>query len=436
MLNEEPDYESYGLMPVAKKATANEPDFASFGLTPVAKNKSSNPILNLANKQWDIETNVAKDVFDVAKKLPGEAIETVGKIPEFAEYLKENIPAAGKLIMNNPKAAGKEALAGISEEAGKISRIPPAVVDYLAKIGMINPERAKEFARPFSEEESKRAADKFVGEEQPGGGLIRGAGRNMDVLYGASKLAGLANPMRYTKSAIANDVLKTEAKQIATHQKAYNDLWKEAHESGYGKVRINPEKIKMDTIKNYPNDDYYASVEKFMKNPTIENAHTAQSDLGKMVRQLRKNPTIVAPSESNNLRKAAKEARSYIRSQMFRNENGILNQNFRNEKGIINKKLSDQYNSITKSYRENVIPYSTNRALQKYKMEESTLEELIPGLKTGKFARKKGSAHPELIRADQIKNLLKGSGYLGGGVAGLAGADYLIKLLRGNQERP
>lgn len=425
MLNEEPDYESFGLMPVAKQNAMNEPDFSSYGLTPIKKNKSTNPILNLANKQWDVETNIAKDVFDVAKKLPGTAVETAGKIPEFAEYLKENIPAAGKLILNNPKAAGKEAIAGISEEAGKISRIPPAVVDYLAKIGMINPERAKEFARPYSEEETKRAADKFVGEELPGGGLIRGAGRNMDVLYGAGKLAGLANPLKYTKSAIAGDVLKKEAQQVGRHQEAYTNLWNRAQQAGYNNVPINPNSIRMNTIRNFPNDDYYMSVERFLNYPTVENAHTAQSDLGKMVRQLRKNPTIVPPSVSNDLRRAAQEARTHIRNQMFRDANGNLN-----------TRLANRYNTITNSYRENVIPYSTNRALQKYKAEESTLEELIPGLKTGKFARKKGSAHPEIIRADQIKSLLKGSGYLGGGIAGIAGADYLVKLLRGSPEKP
>lgn len=384
------------------------------------ENISSNPLSRFVNKQIDIEKQIGKDIFDIAKQVPGSVVKGIGNIPKDIDYLKENIPNALSLIKNNPGAAGRNALAGAGELAGQVSRLPPNLIDYLAHIGLISPESAKEFPRPFNEEEVKKLMDQVAGKNQPGGNLIRGMFRKSPSIYGAGKLIEIFNPLKYTKQAIANDVLAKEMMQKFRHQKAYDELWENANKSGLGKVNMNENIIDINKIKKYPNEDYYLSVEKFINDPTIENAHIAQSDLGKMIRSIKKNPMIVPPSEVGAIRKAAQDARDSIKNNMFRDVNNKLD-----------KKLANKYGLISRSYGENVIPYTTSKAIQSYKAGDITLPELISGLKTGRFARRKGSAHPELFRPGQASNFLKGLGITAGGTAG---AKYLIDMLMGQKE--
>ncbi len=359
--------------------------------------------IGIISKIGNRGSNAIKQIgSDLLNSVPGaykSIIHGIGGIPGAVDYLKENVPKSINLVNENPSAAGRSAAAGGTEFLGKISNIPPALARYLVHIGMISPETYESMAKPPSQDQFRQWANRIEGEEQPGGELIRGGLRNAENIYGGAKLASLMNPLRYTKGSIARDVIHAEARQQGIHNEAYNNLWNQAAQQGHQRVNFNPARIDIGNIQRYPNENFTISTENFLNNPTLENAHIAQSDLGKMIRAIRKNPTVVPPSEVRNITNAAQNAQNYIRDRMFRDANGTINRN-----------LADRYNVITDSYRRNVIPYTTNKALQDFKRENITLDQLIPALKKGKFARMRGAYHPEISRRDLIAPVLKYGG--------------------------
>ncbi len=178
--------------------------------------------------------------------------------------------------------------------------------------------------------------------------------------------------------------------------------------------------IDTGTIKKYSTESYHAALDKFVSNPTLENAQKAQSDLGKLIRKLEQEGTLT--SEKKATYDAAQKAKENIKENMFKDKSGKIDET-----------LKYKYDKLTKSYGENVIPYTTNKAIQDYKRKDITKKELIQKLSKGKFAAKKGKEHPEIARRALVKQLLKTAGYAGGlGVIGGAigaGSSIMNKLL-------
>lgn len=432
------NFKDYGLMPVEEEQTS--PDFKSYGLSTIGEETPNNigimDVLKNAPQapgmfgvlQKTIPKiptalgTMASDVGNVAKSTLKAAVSAYGNIPKDIDYLKENIPAAGSLLQNDPVLAAKNALAGTGELTGKVSRIPPALANYLAHIGLIKPETAKAMPQPFSEEEVKNYMDKFVGENKPGGELIRGGFRNADTIYGATKLGQILNPLQLTNKNIVKDVLQTEKKNVLMHNKMYNNLWEEAKKSGFNQVPINTQQLapKIQYIsKKYPEKSTEA-VKNFMNNPTLENAQKAQSDLGQLRRSLEeKARTTPLLDAEKKLHTYLSDAEKHIETNMFKNANGQ-----------INKPLQEKYKKISSSYRENVVPYKYNADIQAYKNKELLAKELVQRLKRGEFAAKKGSSHRAIGLRDNLLPLLGITGGIGGT---LAGGDLLInKLLNRN----
>ena len=155
-----------------------------------------------------------------------------------------------------------------------------------------------------------------------------------------------------------------------------------------------------------------------MEDPTIRNAQKAQSDMGIIHRQLeKKSRSGSLTSEEQSIYKAAHEAEKHIESNMFKNTSGN-----------INNALQNKYQKLTKSYRQNVVPYKYNQAIQKYKAGESLPEELVNALSKGEFAAKKGSKH----KAIGIRNNLPGIATAGSGLGALGGLEYLYKQMFGD----
>lgn len=92
---------------------------------------------------------------------------------------------------------------------------------------------------------------------------------------------------------------------------------------------------------------------------------------------------------------------------------------------IFNKELQKQYKILTNSYRQNVVPYKYNQAIQKYKAQESLPNELVNSLSKGEFAAKKGNKH----RAIGIRNNL---GPISIGSAIGVGLPWLYKQMFGD----
>jgi hypothetical protein len=365
---------------------------------------------------------VASDILDTLKGAVKAGVQAYGNIPQDIDYLKKNIPAAASLIQNDPASAGRSALAGTGELIGKISRAPPALADYLAHIGMIKPETAQAMPRSFSEAEVKNYMDQVAGTSKPGSELIRGTFRNADSVYGATKLGRILNPLNLTTRSIVNDVLNTEKNNVLTHNKMYNNLWKEADKKGFNQVPFNSAQLSPDVnfISRYYPEKSTAAVKDFMSNPTLENAQKAQSDLGQLRRSIeekaKKTPLLETEKQLHN---SLSNAENHIEGNMFKNANGD-----------INLPLQRKYKQISSSYRENVVPYKYNPAIQNFKDKKLLAKELLQSLKRGEFAAKKGSAHRAIGLGDNLLPYLGITGSIGGTIAG---GDLLInKLLNRN----
>lgn len=385
-------------------------------LIPKQENKLDPSVLNRvpgALKQ------VGSDVLSGLAAAPKAIVEKLGNIPKDIDYLKENIPAAKELIMKEPVSASKFAIAGLADIGHGVLNSPSALANYLAKIGMI--EKGTANIVPKQKDISSELSN-FTG-EKPGGQLIRGTFRNIPSIAGVGKGLQAINPMKLTSSNIAKNVIKKEELQKGLHNKMYNKIWNKAQVSGVNKVPYDPNKIDLTTIKKYSTERYNGALDKFVKDPTLENAQKAQSDLGKLVREFDKKATLT--SEERSTYKAAKDAQENIKDNMFKDKNGKLD-----------TKLKKEYDKVTKSYGENVIPYSANKSIQEFKRKDITKEQLIQRISKGKFSAKKGTEHPEIKRREMVKSLLKSAGYVGGIglLGGAAGASMALinKLLGKN----
>lgn len=356
---------------------------------------------------------VASDLWNTAKAIPSTLTKAYGEIPKGIDFLKESIPAAYEMIKENPKEAAKNMGAGGIELAGRASNIPPALVDYLQHIGMIKPETAKAFRRPFSNEEVSQTMDKLIGEnENKGGKLLRGLVRNVPEETGIGKAVSIFNPLKLGAEAMAKEITNTEKKQIAKHTEKYNSIWDEAQRSGFNNVPIDAQKLsdKLSVIEKYKTPREYQSLEDLILNPTLAKAQSAQSDMGHIARALEeKSRKGSLTTEEKATFEAAKTAEKHIEENMFKDI-----------QGNVNKKLQDQYKNVSSSYRKNVVPYKYNTDIQAFKNREMLAKELMAKLKGGEFRAKKGSAHPRIA----AKEMLTPLGLIAGG--GL-GADYALR---------
>lgn len=229
-------------------------------------------------------------------------------------------------------------------------------------------------------------------------------------------------PMKLTLKNIAKKILESSNKEKLYHETQYNRLWKTAEKAGIKNVKVNPKEINLEgLIENRANSKYIRPLERFMANPTLENAQTAQSDLGKLIRSPQLSKEVLG-SEEQAVKNYAIKAQKHIKDMMFKNEKGELNQ-----------ELKNTYDKITSSYKENRIPYK-DKYITKFSKDEMTAKQLIPKLKNREFMAKKGAAHPEIERRDLAIQLAKSLG-LPVSIAsafGLGlGGNYLINKLLG-----
>jgi hypothetical protein len=120
----------------------------------------------------------------------------------------------------------------------------------------------------------------------------------------------------------------------------------------------------------YPNlpetitDNYTNTLQKmhndFINNPTFQNAHELQSELGVQSRYLQDGNAAPSIATSNNVA-AINQARDALKSDMmsFLNKQGTpLNPDA--APGVANTELAQQYTNASNNYQQNVVPYLSN----------------------------------------------------------------------------
>ncbi len=336
--------------------------------------------------------------------------EFAKKIPDYYQSAKTEIPGAAKILATNPGKAYNQAFGGLAELGKNVFNTPHDVINYLSQRLNLVPENInKNVQMARMPEDTQQMINQQFGEpKEPGEALLRGAYRNSLNGLGAQGLARTFSPLNLTAKNIAKDVLREERKQVSSHTKQYNKIWNDAEKSGFSNVPVDVSKLTNDlgVISKYKTPREHESLSKFIKNPTLQNAQKAQSDMNIIHRNLgEKSRTSALTSEEKSVYDAAKNAEEHIENNMFKNANGK-----------INKELQNQYKNLTKSYRENVVPYKYNRHIQAYKNREMLAPELINALSRGEFAAKKGHMHRAMGFRNNLKPLLTGAGLLGGGL--------------------
>lgn len=282
----------------------------------------------------------------------------------------------------------------------------------------------------FSPNESAKNFDayKLLGTEEKRfytpGGAIQLAGELFMPGKPAASLAKKAlseiNPMKFTSGNIAKSILKKEAsnKQIASED--YGKIWEKSQDLGLNDLSHSMPEVDFQTISKYSPQKSVKGLLEFSENPTLQNAHNAKSDLLKIQKNLNLKTTLNTAERQH--KKAVDEAIDSIEGNMFKNK-----------EGSVNKDLLNEYKKTQNDYRENVVPYTTNKAIQAYKRKELSKKELIESLSKGKFAAQKGEEHPELLRRKLAVHLAKGLG-IGGGLL-YGGSELYHHLLGGSNGR-
>ena len=239
----------------------------------------------------------------------------------------------------------------------------------------------------------------------------------------APELAGLASVMRYLpigSRGIMNRMSHHKQGALAEARQNYNNLFTEAANQGITHV-IPPESSLANRNRIVANSQakHHRSFNEYLNNPTLENAHWAQSELGALERHLESiaNKNGLTPSQHRTLR-ATQEARNDIRQQMF-SENALGS----------SPELGQHYQELSNRYREHVVPYTRLQELSETeagRMRPKTAVKQL--LNDEQFMIDLAHRYPGIrLHTKSAKNILKS---IMGTAATIGGYEGIKKLLR------
>lgn len=200
----------------------------------------------------------------------------------------------------------------------------------------------------------------------------------------------------------------------------YGNLFNEANQQGITHVAP-PHSATANRTRITANSQakHHRALNEYLNNPTLENAHWAQSELGSLERHLDSiaNRNGLTPTQHRTLR-AAQQARNDIRNEMFSN----------NALGS-NPALGERYQTLSNQYREHVIPYTRLEELteaEHARMRPKTAVKKL--LKDEQFMIELARRYPGIFlhtpSAKKVKNTALG---IGATIGGYEGIKKLIK---------
>ncbi len=208
-------------------------------------------------------------------------------------------------------------------------------------------------------------------------------------------------------------ILPDSMKGISSNNEAITSAKKQIEKELNKKI---PKLDLQNIISNTTSKDN-ASLKRYLSEPTVENAHYAQSSLGKLTRRLGKRDlSEIGPGLSDAERKIYGDAvkqRQLLQSSIDKRLQDVNRPD-----------LVDKYNKLTQGYERDVLTYKRNKALNEYLAGELTPEDAIKKLASGKkFKAKKGlEQYPELYKLPALGKI--GAG-IGSGILGYKLRDLL-----------
>ncbi len=373
-------------------------------------------IKGLANQNKTIDDSQQQGISDIPGDLGSLMTNLFLGAGEKAMDLPSEITDAGKQFYEHPIAtpprAARGILGGLLEGGKQAFNLPLNINTYLGSKGV------PPFKQTMGLAEKLKIGDTglqnaVMGKHQPGDELFQDIGQLGSLIY-APETMGVKIPA-VTSKGIMKQLSKQKSIELNKAKTEYNNLFQNAADEGF--THAVPLKVitnnKENIIKN-SQPKYHTAFKKYLAEPTIENAHWAQSELGALKRHLENisNKTGLTPTQIKT-HKAVMDAQKGIKESMFS----------KNSFGG-NPKLASDYTNLGKKYRENVIPYTSLEDLSETEAGKLRPKTAVKNLlKDEQFMINLAKKNPGIyLHTPYAKNGLFG-------LMGLAGYDEIKKLI-------
>lgn len=216
-----------------------------------------------------------------------------------------------------------------------------------------------------------------IGEQEPGGRA------------GAAALGGaLSLPLGLPTRKIADNILKRSNAVKKSYSMKYGDYFDKAQRAGINDIQ-KPTSVDIDTLDKLPANlkKHLGSLKQYAKNPSLEKAHAAQSDLGLIQRNFK---------PISNEERATANAVDRARKRVTGDALMELSKQGRGD-------LAREYRSIQEGYKRDVVPY-LDQNIKKYKNKKITSNSLVKKLEEDpEFEITARKHHPDLLRRKLVE---------------------------------
>lgn len=233
-------------------------------------------------------------------------------------------------------------------------------------------------------------------------------------------LASLARHIPLGARGIMNRMSGHKQRELNEARTNYSNLFNEATNEGVSHV-MPPESAIANRQRISANSQtkYHRSLNEYLHNPTLENAHWAQSELGALERHLDSiaNKTGLTPSQHRTLR-AAQQTRNDIRQGMM-SDNALGR----------HPNLAEEYQNLSNRYREDVVPYTRLEELSETEANRMRPRTAVKNLlKDEQFMIDLAHRYPGMrLHSKGAKNIMKSILGTGATIGGYEGLKKLLK---------
>ena len=350
---------------------------------------------------------------DFMDMLSNMLMNTGEKAMQLPDEIQEGIKPFGEHPLNATVRAGGNVLSSMLEGGKQLYNLPLNINTYLGSKGVPVFKQTMGLANKLKIGDT--GLEKAVlNEQKPGDELFKDVGTVLSLIAGP-EMAGVKIPA-VTAKGITKQIVKTKGAKVAEAKKDYGSLFERASQEGITHAKP-PKSVTASEshIVKHSEPRFHESLQTYVENPTIENAHWAQSELGSLERHLdsisKKNG--LTPSQIKTL-KAVQQARKGIKESMFS----------KNAMGA-NPKLGKEYDQLASKYKEEVVPYTSLEDIHQYQAGKMRPKTVVKNLQNDEeFMTKLAKQYPGLkLHTPAAKKVMWG-------LLGLMGYDEVKKLLR------
>jgi hypothetical protein len=368
---------------------------------------------NMIQQQPNEKINIAsipEDIFNKGSNLVMGLGEKIMQLPDEASE------AANQFYqhpLSTPVRASRNVLSSLLEGGKQLFNLPLNIDTYLGS------KNIPFFKQLMPLAEKLKIGDTglqklALGEQQPGDQFWQDVG-SVGQLFAAPETLGVKIPA-VTSKGLIKQLSAEKASRLAQAKKDYSTLFNDAETQGINSVQPTEKilKNKQEIIDN-SQEKYHDSLKKYLDDPTVENAHWAQSELGALERHFNQidKRSGLTPSQINTY-KAVTETRNALKKAMF-SDNALG----------ANPLLGMRYQNLAEKYKTDVIPYTSLEELSDVeagKLRPKTAVKKL--LSNEEFMINLSKRYPGLfLHTPTAKSI-------GLGTAGLLGYDELKKFLR------